>query len=1033
MKILIHSILCVLISSSSVGAWGWGSTTTSSSDIINSKGRTENTPKYIRGLQESAPPKTESPPKCLDDIVLMRQIGTRNFPMDAVEIVSRDTSTVPHTVTVSLNQQWNDATPIDSIFSYYHETTFSRHCYENTRVDQGVFDTITATCNFLTPMAYLEVCVVDDIQHGVLTVEDDADVPKCCSPDFPPETPVVCYSLQISCVPTCEEAITNEPAPTMKPTASPTKSPTIAPTASPTKSPTIAPTAFPTKSPTNLPTKEPSDDCLESSQAIIKEVVGNDSIYTVNGEFKIPPVTVTAQNDDQVTVKVKQVFNPDGIPMMAVDYRDPETYESQCKMEAPKVNYDFELEITSQCVLGYTEFTLYMYVGSDDDFNVEECEACSLPNENDYVAYLLVVPCDPVCKPATVTTANPTKSPTAAPTKSPTNLPTNDLTASPTKSPTKFPVTIAPTKALCEEKMVSDVCIAIDNSGSICTNPGLSQKLCDTCREDQCSAGGGLSNGLCCGNYESITNFASTYVDNLPSDSTFSVVKYGSAASVISPFGSSPSDAKKAITISQYTGGYTNTEDAILKCVDELKESQNPVIVLITDGTPTACNNKNNNGVSLTGRGGCTANTCDKCNGKSFAGSAERAATLASNAGVTLIPVVISSVATDIDQLEDLARCPANSDDFCSVDDYKSLNVESLDELDTILDALVTTTECAGNDIIEIKLPTDVPTRGWEEVIEPPGTDCDCAAGDDHAGSFKCGNDLYLCPGVDQICSTQGSQNTVYYYLDEEQCDRMKAVDLGSKCIAVPEQDLDRPKGLSNRVCYGGNINGRFGTKVDSGSCDECQGLIRVPLPPTPPTPEEPEHHQPTEEGHQAVDPGSFCHALGVKDECNLNGQPGSCQINPGPNNEPSCGWGVPAGYYPDLDNCNAYCKCTGTTAPSRYEIVNTGLEWDNFQQEESNYYLPGVYGKDGAWGTNGGGAGRPSDMSLEGRNRPPQCGPKQDCPTGSYKPQPWNHCQQFFTCNNGKSGPVQSCGSGLLFRADLGICDWPANVKCTI
>merc|ERR1711865_563307 len=55
----------------------------------------------------------------------------------------------------------------------------------------------------------------------------------------------------------------------------------------------------------------------------------------------------------------------------------------------------------------------------------------------------------------------------------------------------------------------------------------------------------------------------------------------------------------------------------------------------------------------------------------------------------------------------------------------------------------------------------------------------------------------------------------------------------------------------------------------------------------------------PTSAPTKPVDPGSFCHALGVKNGCDLKG-PGSCAIQPGPNDEPSCGWGVPVGYYPD-------------------------------------------------------------------------------------------------------------------------------------
>merc|ERR1712100_529768 len=52
---------------------------------------------------------------------------------------------------------------------------------------------------------------------------------------------------------------------------------------------------------------------------------------------------------------------------------------------------------------------------------------------------------------------------------------------------------------------------------------------------------------------------------------------------------------------------------------------------------------------------------------------------------------------------------------------------------------------------------------------------------------------------------------------------------------------------------------------------------------------------------------------------------------------------------------CDAYCKCTGTAAPSRYEIVNTGQYYDHHNDYS---YLPGKWGKDGgngAYGTTGG------------------------------------------------------------------------------
>ena len=43
------------------------------------------------------------------------------------------------------------------------------------------------------------------------------------------------------------------------------------------------------------------------------------------------------------------------------------------------------------------------------------------------------------------------------------------------------------------------------------------------------------------------------------------------------------------------------------------------------------------------------------------------------------------------------------------------------------------------------------------------------------------------------------------------------------------------------------------------------------------------------------------------------------------------------------------------------------------------------------------------------------------ECPSGSNKSQPWNGCTQYYSCVNGKSGPVQDCPSSLLFDTDTG------------
>jgi len=140
---------------------------------------------------------------CLDDVQLLDQVGATDFPINAVQVIEQDTSSVPRTVTVNLNQEWSKTASIDHIFTYYHLTPLNRQCYESTYAQGERFETLTISCNFLQPKAYLEICVADNVEKNVLTINDDADVPKCCYPTFPPETPVVCYSLLISCEP-CE-------------------------------------------------------------------------------------------------------------------------------------------------------------------------------------------------------------------------------------------------------------------------------------------------------------------------------------------------------------------------------------------------------------------------------------------------------------------------------------------------------------------------------------------------------------------------------------------------------------------------------------------------------------------------------------------------------------------------------------------------------------------------------------------------------------------------------------------------------------
>jgi len=144
-------------------------------------------------------------PGCEKDLELVSKQGHTNIDLNrVVKIISQDSSTVK----VSLNQGWDqlgdEDIPIDHIFYSFRPDTFDDKCYEETNIREGtIFDTVTISCNVLTPYAKLEICLVDDLQNELLTVEDDAMVPKCCHPTFPPNTPTVCYTIKINCVTEC--------------------------------------------------------------------------------------------------------------------------------------------------------------------------------------------------------------------------------------------------------------------------------------------------------------------------------------------------------------------------------------------------------------------------------------------------------------------------------------------------------------------------------------------------------------------------------------------------------------------------------------------------------------------------------------------------------------------------------------------------------------------------------------------------------------------------------------------------------------
>jgi len=163
---------------------------------------------------------------CPQDLTLVKQTGSTTTSsedpiLNAVTIVQQSTSTV----TVNLNQIWGDEGKImNSVYYQFFEPGKdfwgSSRCYEQAEVpfvsSAAPFETIEIACNVLKPYAELELCLVDNVDNGILSPPTMAEgqedplsiVPKCCYPDssIPPvQQAAVCYLLEIQCVPSADE------------------------------------------------------------------------------------------------------------------------------------------------------------------------------------------------------------------------------------------------------------------------------------------------------------------------------------------------------------------------------------------------------------------------------------------------------------------------------------------------------------------------------------------------------------------------------------------------------------------------------------------------------------------------------------------------------------------------------------------------------------------------------------------------------------------------------------------------------------
>ena len=220
---------------------------------------------------------------------------------------------------------------------------------------------------------------------------------------------------------------------------------------------------------------------------------------------------------------------------------------------------------------------------------------------------------------STSPSASPSASPSYPPSQSPTSSPIAPLpTISPTLPPTSKSPTASPTKGekvetpqikptpipslrpTCKFDQNFNLCIAVDMSGSICSNDsGCIGCPSDTCRNEF------VTEGTCCNNFAFVKGFASLMIQSLSkfqSDQTFSIVQFATEGQLISLM-QSDSEALSTIDDLYYTGGITNHAEAIRECRRSLAashgfqnsnsaaatptETHQNIMMLITDGKPT--------------------------------------------------------------------------------------------------------------------------------------------------------------------------------------------------------------------------------------------------------------------------------------------------------------------------------------------------------------------------------------------------------------------------------------------------------------
>lgn len=214
------------------------------------------------------------------------------------------------------------------------------------------------------------------------------------------------------------------------------------------------------------------------------------------------------------------------------------------------------------------------------------------------------------------------------------------------------------------------MCLALDVSGSICG--GTSGELCTGCPNDNICREPSVSLSSCCDNFANVIQLATVIVNSLgdlPVSKSFSVVKYGTEAELVSNV-SSTADTLSTIGQLLYSGGLDDYASGIAMCRQSLEYGQSQVpaskkfILLITDGVMNATEISDN-----------------------VTTSAQLAAASAKSNGIIIIPVIVPpdlTVMSD-EEIYELSGLSSNGDVY----DFRDYNVSKVLQLKESLFAQV--------------------------------------------------------------------------------------------------------------------------------------------------------------------------------------------------------------------------------------------------------------------------------------------------------------------------------------------------------